>query len=129
MSRWSPNVRARTERWQREDGSPRLKDEVPALLKLKLDLSENGETGPIPNSQRVRHIIVDRAAAHFEFPCSDTHCEGGGHDVTPAIMTELQHAKAAFSGEHACMGRVGEHACERVLVFNGHAEYSKPSEG
>jgi hypothetical protein len=115
--------KARSERWRREDEAPRLKDKVPNVAKLRLDLEEMSEDRAVVGTRRVRHIVVDQAAALFEIPCSDSKCEEGGHDVTPHVMSELSQNKETFEFTDACHGYVATRPCGRVLKIVAQAEY------
>ncbi len=122
MSQWS-TVTSRSERWKREDDSPRLTHEVPALMRLRLELAESFEDRKILDSERISHIIVERAAARFEVPCSNDRCEDGGHNLTRDIIASLKAFKPSFSGQDRCGGYVGDQPCGRVLAFVAHAEF------
>jgi len=115
--------KARSDRWRREDEAPRLKEKIPNVAKLRLDLEEMAEDRPVLGTKRVRHIIVDSAAALFEIPCTDAKCEDGGHDVTQQMLSELGHAKESFEFEDACQGYVATRPCGRVLRVAAQAEY------
>ena len=123
MRRWQQKGSRRSERWQREDDAPRLKATVPELKALKFEIDELIDTHAIPGMKRVRHIMVDQAAALFEIPCSDTNCEDGGHDVTDQVLSELRSGTHEFEGQHACQGNTNEGPCKRVLAFKGIAQY------
>jgi hypothetical protein len=77
----------------------------------------------IPGMRRVRHIMVDQAAALFEIPCSDTKCEEGGHDVTEQVLAALRAGDKEFEGRHSCHGQASDGPCKRTLAFRGMAEY------
>lgn len=123
MSRWSDGPRARTERWKREDDAPRLKDVIPSVNRLRLELAEYSDDRSVMDSQRIQHYVVERAAAYFEIPCSDARCEDGGHDLTSVVMAALKASRHSFSDEDPCRGYVGEHACGRTLKFTGYVEF------
>ena len=112
-----------TERRKREDDAPRLKEEVPHLEKLKLEIEEHRGDGAISGTRYTRHIVVDHAPALFEIPCGESDCEDGGHDLTPEIMRALRSSSREFSGDDACNGRLGSGYCRRVLVYQAIAEY------
>jgi hypothetical protein len=65
----------------------------------------------------VRRFVVERAPAHFEFPCTDKLCTDGGHDVTRDIIAGLAASKTSFEGEHTCRGQSGTEPCNRILRF------------
>ena len=123
MRRWQQKGSRRTERWAREDDAPRLLESVPRLKALKFEVDETIDDRTIPGMRRVRHIMVDQAAALFEIPCSDTKCEEGGHDVTQQVLAALAAHEERFEGSDACNGYVGDNPCKRVLVFTGIAEF------
>jgi hypothetical protein len=90
---------------------------------LKFEIDELFDSRAIPGMRRVRHIMVDQAAALFEIPCSDTKCEEGGHDVTEQVLAALRAGDKEFDGTHSCNGQASEGPCKRVLAFKGMAEY------
>jgi len=95
------------------------------LKSLRLELEEFAEGHAISGTRRIRHIVVEQAAALFEIPCSDTKCEDGGHDITQLLMSELVQQKGAFTGKSSCAGYLGGHPCGRVLEFKARAEYTE----
>ncbi|HET9956197.1 MAG TPA: hypothetical protein VFQ61_16935 [Polyangiaceae bacterium] len=113
------------ERRRREDEAPRLKDEVPTLDSLRLELQEHRAGAVVAETAHVRCIPVAHAPALFELPCHDTFCKEGGHDVTRAILRALQSGATHFEGEDRCEGRTGSAECQRVLKFVGQATYKK----
>jgi len=115
---------ARTDRWKRENDAPRLKDEVPELEKLRMELEELTEDRPIAGTRRVRHFVVAHAAARFEIPCGEEKCEGGGHDLTAEVLARLRQRDAEFSGSSTCRGMVRERNCDRTLEYSAAAEYT-----
>jgi hypothetical protein len=120
-------TKARSERWEREDASTRLHDVVPALQRLRVELREMRDGAVIPGSVLLRHFIVDRAGTRFEFACGDSRCEGGGFDVSSAMMLGLHRRETSFEGDCGCDGSVGTAPCGRVLAFVAHAEYDSAS--
>ena len=110
-----------TERREREDSSPRLRDETPELESLELEFTESRPGAP--DVSHIRRVVVPVAAALFDVACGDRKCVGGGHDVTDEILSALKRGDTAFSGEHPCQGTVGETACPRVLRFSALAKY------
>ena len=114
------------ERREREDAAPRLRSQVDTLTSLSIEIDDHLGTTGLAATRYVRHIVVQRAPALFEIPCSETSCEGGGHDLTREIMHALRAGDLEFSGKDTCFGwRDGEN-CARVLHFVGHATYSDP---
>lgn len=127
MRRMIAGNKARSERWKREDEAPRLKEKIPTVSSLRLDLEELAEERPIVGTRRVRHIVVDQAAALFEIPCSDSKCEHGGHDVTRQIMEALGQHQQAFEFQSACAGESVNRPCGRALVVSATATYETES--
>ena len=115
---------ARLERWKREDEARRLSAEVPTLVQLRLELSESSNGHKVLDSSRIVHIVVPRAAALFEVPCSDARCKDGGYDLTPDIMHNMRQRRRSFVGQNTCNGYLGDSPCPRVLSFVGHAEFA-----
>lgn len=111
------------ERLQRENESPRLIAEVPRLERLELALEERRDGVVLGESRHVRRIVVERAPALFEFPCSDKSCVGGGHDMTRAMMRVLRAGLPRIDFDDACGGTVGSAQCNRVLRCSGAATY------
>ncbi len=103
------------ERRRREDEARRLKDEVPSLKTLKLEVEEHRRETTIAETKHVRHIIVDRAPALFELPCNDPSCRDGGHDLTDPMTRRLREHSAEFVLDDVCVGDVRGAACGRVV--------------
>lgn len=70
-----------------------------------------------------RVIVVARAPALFEFTCSDRACDGGGHDVTEAVLSALARGETTFWGAHRCGGKAREGTCDYVLRYEGRAGF------
>lgn len=115
---------SRRERWDREDAAPRLKQLVPELESLRVSLVENKGGHAIPGTRRVQHVMVDTASTLFEVPCTESACQGGGHDLTQVVGPRLRNRRPEFSGSSECTGAVGGHACERRLEYSFEAKYS-----
>jgi hypothetical protein len=108
------------ERRRREDGAPRLSDQVPDLTSLKLVVEERcGVAG----TKHVRHFVVDRAPALFLLPCGDPQCSGE-HDLTATVMHALRARETSFLGTDECTGSLGTVGCARVVHFAATAEYA-----
>lgn len=114
---------ARLERWKREDEAARLSAVAPALVRLRLELSESSNGHKVLDSNRIVHIVVPRAAALFEVPCSDARCKDGGHDLTREVMHNVRQRRRSFVGQNNCHGYLGGSPCARVLLFVVHAEF------
>ena len=111
------------ERRQREDAAPRLKERVVRLATLRFELHETRGERKLRETVHVRHIIVDRAPALFDFPCSDEFCRDGGHDITYDVLRALEAGVTEFEGEDRCVGATGTAGCERVPHFVALATY------
>ena len=103
-----------------EDSSPRLKKEVPSLLRLRVAVNETGGLGA---NKHLRHIVVPSAPALFVFTCGDEHCRNGGHDVTSSVLYALRALRTTFEEHHACDGTVGSSNCRRMVDLTFFAEY------
>lgn len=114
------------ERRKREDDAPRLKDEIPNLLELRLEIDEYTGESPVSAARHTRHIVVQSAPALFELGCTESSCTDGGHDLTSQILRQLRSGATEFGGEDACYGRVGSASvpCRRVLRYVAHAKYA-----
>ena len=111
------------ERRQREDQAPRLRQKVRQLAALDIEIDELCAAGTGPAARHTRRIVVEHAPAHFEIPCSEERCTGGGFDLTSEVMRALKAQRTVFDGEAACSGSVGSAACGRVLRYVARARY------
>jgi hypothetical protein len=118
--RHNPRAERFAERRKREDEAPRLRQEVPNLTRLQLNIEERTGVG---GSTHTRRIVIDAAPALFLVPCGDPRCVDGGHDLTTRVMQSLRSRERLFHGEDLCSGSVGPGACCRVLHFDAIAEY------
>lgn len=114
------------ERRRLEEAAPRLKDRVPDLATLKLEVEESHDTAGLSGSKHVRHIVVERAPALFAIPCGDPSCQGGGYDVTSTIMRGLGDHAERFEAQDQCHGMVGTAGCRRTLHVTAIATYAPP---
>ena len=108
------------ERRRREDAAPRLKKEVPALVRLRVSVTESGG---LKTSKHSRHVVVANAPALFVFECGDELCRGGGHDVSSSVLYALRGQRATFEEHHTCDGTVGSSGCRRLVDLAFFAEY------
>lgn len=106
----------------REDAAQRLKDVIPELEGLKLELAEYRLEGGEPLVRHSRIVVVDRAPALFRFVCGDSDCDGS-HDITGELMRGLRARQTEVTGETICRGRLRTADCQRKLVFTAHASY------
>ena len=116
-------TQAAAERRQREDAAPRLKERAPRRATLRFELHELRGERRLRETVHVWHIIVDRAPALFDFPCSEEFCRDGGYDIAYEVMRALEVGVSDFEGEDRCVGATGTAVCERVLHFVALATY------
>lgn len=116
----SPAALRFEERRRRENDAPRLCDQVPDLISLRLELEERSG---VTATKHVRRVLIDRAPALFLVPCCDARCADGEHDLTTPVMRALRARETAFRGNDECNGSLGLSTCARVLHFDVLAEY------
>ena len=74
-----------TERRRREDEAERLRNAVPKLDSLRLEIEERRMGGVVAEASHIRRIVVESAPALFVLPCLDRECkEGGTTSPTPS---------------------------------------------
>jgi hypothetical protein len=112
------------ERRRRENDAPRLLSLVPKLESLRLVLEEHRAGGSRAEPAHARPIVVARAPALFFFPCQDSGCKEGGHDITAAVCSALRTGKERFAGEDRCRGQTGTAECGRLMKYVATATYS-----
>jgi len=112
------------DRRRREDEAPRLITRVPRLKSLKLEIEERRPNAVSADVQHVKIVTVASAAALFDLSCCDRSCKDGGHDITRAILSELERGSTSFEGEDTCHGALGSTTCGRILKFVATASYS-----
>jgi hypothetical protein len=118
----SPQAQRFAERRRREDDAPRLRERVPSLVSLQLDIEDRSSVAD--GSGHIRRVVIDHAPALFVLPCSDPRCADGEHDLTSMVMNALLSQETSFHGEDPCMGSVGPSACSRILHFDAVAAYA-----
>jgi len=111
------------ERRRREEAAPRLRERVPELTTLRLEVEEL--TDSIACSKHVRHIVVERAPALFVLPCGDPSCKGGGYEITDSVMHGLRSHAERFEADDRCLGSTGNASCRRSVHVIALATYSK----
>jgi hypothetical protein len=114
--------RARARR-AKEDDAKRLKDEVPALASLSLEVDSVRADGMATEAGYTRRVVVDFAPALFVIPCTEKACEGGGYDLTLEMVAKLRANEATFQGEAKCAGTTPLGPCGRVLRWRATASY------
>lgn len=112
-------------RRQRELDAPKLKEDVPNLASLRLEVTEVGGTGTMLESKHVRLVVVDSAPALFLVPCGDSACKDGGHDITSNVMHQLRRGSTEFEVEDACSGTTGSANCSRIIRVKAWATFSE----
>ena len=91
-------------RREREDAAPRLRDEVPTLETLHLELEERRGDSLLASGAHVRRVVVEHAPALFAIPCGERSCQDGGHDLTRWILSVLRKGETRFVGDDTCTG-------------------------
>ena len=117
----SPQALRFEERRRREDEAPRLHDQVPSLVSLRIELEDR--EGVIAENKYTRRVVIERAPALFLVPCGDLRCSGSEHDLTSDVIVALRSGMTSFHGEDACRGSLPLGECPRVLRFEGVATY------
>jgi hypothetical protein len=114
-SRNSEAAQRFAERRRREDAAPRLRDIVPALATLRLEVDERRGTTSAGDPKHVRLVVVDSAPALFSLPCGDHACRDGGHEMTEVVLRALQARASSIELEDTCHGNVGTASCGAVM--------------
>jgi hypothetical protein len=105
------------ERRKREHEARRLREVIPNLATLRLDITEGrGSTNSDPKHSRI--IQVDTSPALFTLACADRSCREGGYDLTNDIIHALRSGQTHFVIDHTCSGTIGTAECGRSM----HAE-------
>jgi hypothetical protein len=113
------------ERRTREDEAPRLRQQVPTLATLVLEIEERRRDSVVGiGPKHIKRVVVESAAALFVLPCGDPRCKEGGHDITHSVMTALRTARTKFEGDDECGGSQGNAPCDRVMTYVGTATYA-----
>ncbi len=111
------------ERRQRADSAPRLREVVPGVQSLRIEIEERRNGNRIAEASHVRLFVVEHAPALFLVRCGDAHCREGEHDITRSVLAGLRRGATRFDGEDECPGYVGSATCSRVLCFSVLATY------
>lgn len=122
-SRSSEAAQRFAERRRREDEAPRLRDAVPALATLRLEVDERRGVMNAGDPKHVRLVVVDSAPALFSLPCGDHSCRDGGHEMTDAVLRALHTGAARIELEDACHGTIGTAPCGLVMHIVATATY------
>jgi hypothetical protein len=110
------------DRRRREDAAPRLRQDVPGLLTLRLRFDDIRAEGRLVISSYVRPVLVANAPSHFEVRCMEPRCDGR-HDLTYPILRALRRSEPEFSGQSNCNGLVADVPCDRTLGYVCYATY------
>lgn len=102
------------------EGAPLLRDVVPRLAALKLELVEQDG---VASRRHTRIVLVDQAPASFIVSCGDERCRHGGYDLTGDVLPRLQRGRAEWKVTRVCNGRIGTSSCRRRAQCFVHAEY------
>lgn len=111
------------ERRAKEDEAPRLRNQLPDLESLRLELDEYHGKEASPTTSYTRYVVVGRAAARFVIPCGSHECDGG-HDLTRDFMRMLERSTPEFEGEDECFGERRGVTCHHRLHYRAHATYA-----
>jgi hypothetical protein len=122
-SRNSEAAQRFAERRQREDGAPRLREVLPNLATLRIEVDERRGMANAGDPKHVRLVVVDSAPALFEIPCGDKSCKEGGHDLTDGVLRALNAGATKFELEDTCHGNVGKAFCGTVMRAHITATY------
>jgi len=109
-------------RRQREDDAPRLLDEVPRLESLRVEFEEFIQGGTVPLFTHTRIVVVARAPAMFEVPCSEAACDGV-HRLTHELLRGLRSSHEQLHGESQCLGVRNNETCRRRMHYTALARY------
>jgi hypothetical protein len=122
-SRNSEAAQRYAERRRREDAAPRLRERVPQLATLRLEVEERRGTASAGDPKHVRLVVVDSAPALFALPCGDHACRDGGHEVTDEVLRALSAGATRFELEDTCHGSIGTAQCGAVMHVTVTATY------
>jgi len=117
-------IDAAAEQRRRENAAPRLSQEAPALVSLRLtfeDLRRDDVSGG-GGVTYAKPIVVATAPAYFDVRCMEPRCDGR-HDLTAPILKGLRAQLKTASGRDACNGVVGGKMCDRTLAYGYEATY------
>lgn len=105
------------ERRRREREAPLLRAQVPGLVGLSIEVRECGQGAGMPDIAYVRRFVLATAPALVLFACGEPLCEGGGYDLSPAMMPALGAHTCELRGVVSCAGTVGDEGCTRCLRY------------
>jgi hypothetical protein len=114
-SRNSEAAQRFAERRRREDAAPRLREVVPSLATLRLEVDQRRGTAATGDPKHVRLVVVDSAPALFSLPCGDHACRDGGHELTESVLKALQAATTRIELTDTCRGNLAEGPCGALI--------------
>lgn len=103
-----------------------MRERIPDLATLRLEVEERRGTTSAGDPKHVRLIVVDSAPALFALPCGDHACRDGGHDVTDEVLRSLSARATHFEIDDTCHGSIGTAACGAVMHVTVEATYRAP---
>ena len=116
-----------SERREREDHAPRLRDECPELEVLDLALSERRADAETSDTTHTRRIVIAgprRPLLPEQLLGHELSRRRGTSTPRQIMQPLLERAQRRFEGEHTCLGNVGNRTCGRILHFVATAEVS-----
>lgn len=108
-------------RREREDSAKRLKDEIRSLVSLRLEIEE--QRGSSASLKHLKIVVVERAPALVDLPCTDPACRNGGYDLTYEVLRGLRAKETRFQAKGRCCGQIGSAACDAEIRIVAHAAY------
>ena len=119
----SSRAQATAEHRRREDAAPRLREQAPRLLSLRLSLEEKRQDSSSSTRTYVRPIVVSTAPAYFELRCTEPKCDGR-HDITQEILEGIVQGREVITGESPCNGMDNNQLCDCTLTYLCQATYT-----
>ncbi len=119
----SPGAVEAQRRREREDSAKRLSVEVPGLVSLRLDIEEK-RPGASSSTRHAKIVVVDRAPALVDLPCTDPACRNGGYELTYEVLRGLRARETHFQVDARCEGQLGSASCHSVILVVAHAAYA-----
>ena len=94
---------------------------------MRLEVEEFTAEGTCALFSHTRIIVVARAPAMFEVPCSERDCDGI-HSLTRDLLRGLRASAENIEGEGECFGVRGNAPCRRRLHYRATARYAEPTD-
>ena len=115
-----------SERREREDHAPRLREELPDLEVLDLVLSERRAESENADTTHTRRIVISAAPAYFQSNCGDTNCLDGGHEYTRQVMQPLRETATPLRGRAHLLRQRGQPHLRPHPPHPGNGEVPRP---